>query len=156
MLVYLRKIRVPARIFLSQHWNSSLLIDCSVGISVNNVSTFENAKDTISFCLLAGVQRRKGRLHIIRLTFVLLDPYPFGISNFWLKWTLVSTFSGTSTLDLIWGYVPALLPDSICTSTKIIPDRVSVHAQERWFRYDFCDGGKLCRAFLKSGASHIG
>lgn len=42
-----------------------------------------NVKTSISFCLIAVVQRRKGRLHIIRLTFVLLNPYRFGISDCW-------------------------------------------------------------------------
>ena len=48
------------------------------------------------------------------------------------------------------------MPDSFCAATKIIPDRASVHTQERLWRVDFCDGAKLRRADLDSGASHIG
>ena len=46
--------------------------------------------------------------------------------------------------------------DSFCAAIKIIPDRVSVHTQERLWRRDLCGEAKLRRADLKSGASHIG
>ena len=36
------------------------------------------------------------------------------------------------------------------------PDKASVYAQEQLERRDFCDGAKLRRADLESGASHIG
>ena len=48
------------------------------------------------------------------------------------------------------------IPDSFLAATKIISDIVSVHTQERSWRPGFCDGAKLPRADLKSGASHIG
>ena len=40
--------------------------------------------------------------------------------------------------------------------TKIIPERVSVHTEKQLRRRDSCDGAKLRRADLKSGALHIG
>ena len=49
------------------------------------------------------------------------------------------------------GYVHAA-PDSFCVVTKIIPDRASVYTHERLWRHNFCDGEKLCRADLESGA----
>ena len=49
-----------------------------------------------------------------------------------------------------------IILDSFCAAIKIIPDRASVHTQERLWRRDFCDGAKLRRADLKSGESHIG
>ena len=48
------------------------------------------------------------------------------------------------------------MPDTICPSTKTISDRTSVHTQELLQRRDFCDGAKMRRADLESGASHIG
>ena len=50
------------------------------------------------------------------------------------------------------GYV-YIIPDSFCAAQKIIPDRDSVHTQERLSWRDFCDEEKLCRADLESGAS---
>ena len=32
------------------------------------------------------------------------------------------------------------ISDSFCAATNIIPDRASVHTQERLSRRDFCDG----------------
>ena len=48
------------------------------------------------------------------------------------------------------------IPDSSCAATKTISDRASVHTQELLWRRDYCDGAKLSRADLESGASHIG
>ena len=48
------------------------------------------------------------------------------------------------------------IPDSFCAARKIIPDRASVHTQERLQRRDFCDAVKLRRADLLSGMSHVG
>ena len=72
---------------------------------MNKVSTFENAKASISFRLTAGVQRRKGRLDIIWLTFVFLPtllellivgPGPKQV----IKMDIGIKFSGTSALNL--------------------------------------------------------
>ena len=41
-------------------------------------------------------------------------------------------------------------------ATQAIPDRTSVHTQDLLWRRDFCDGAKLRRADLESGASNIG
>ena len=49
-----------------------------------------------------------------------------------------------------------IILDSFCAAMKIIPATASVHTQERLWRRDFCNGAKLRRADLKSGASHIG
>ena len=48
------------------------------------------------------------------------------------------------------------IPDSFHATTKIIPDRSSVHTQERFWWRDFSDGVKLHRADLESGESHVG
>ena len=56
-----------------------------------------------------------------------------------------------SLLELLKGYVH-IIQDSFCASTKIIPDRVSVHTQIlKWFwRRDFCgEEKKLPRRYLK-------
>jgi len=49
------------------------------------------------------------------------------------------------------GYVHSA-PDSFCAVKKIIPDRASVYTHERLWGRNFCDGEKLCRADLESGA----
>ena len=49
-----------------------------------------------------------------------------------------------------------IILDCFCAAIKIIPATASVHTQERLWLPDFCDGAKLRRADLKSGASHIG
>ena len=48
------------------------------------------------------------------------------------------------------------ISNSFLTATKIIPDIVSVHTQERSWRPDFCDGAKLPYADLERRASHVG
>ena len=53
------------------------------------------------------------------------------------------------------GYVHSA-SDSFCAVMKIIPDRASVHTQERLWWRDFCNGAKLRPADLESGGSHIG
>ena len=53
----------------------------------------------------------------------------------------------SSVWQSVWGYVYTK-PDSFYASTKTIPDSASVHTYERWFRRDFCNGGKLHRADL--------
>ena len=59
--------------------------------------------------------------------------------------------------ESVWGAPHALaraqIPSSLSTpATQAIPDRTSVHTQERSRRRDFCDGAKLRRADLESGA----
>ena len=53
------------------------------------------------------------------------------------------------------GYVHTI-PGSFHAATKIIPDRASVHTQERFWWRDFSEEMKLRRADLESGESHIG
>ena len=48
------------------------------------------------------------------------------------------------------------MPNTFYPSTKTISDRTSVHTLELLQRRDFCDGAKMRRADLESGASHIG
>ena len=38
------------------------------------------------------------------------------------------------------------VPERFCVAVKTIPDKASVHTQERLWRRDFCDGAKLHRA----------
>ena len=38
------------------------------------------------------------------------------------------------------------VPERFCVAVKTIPDKASVHTQERLWRRDFCDGAKLRRA----------
>ena len=38
------------------------------------------------------------------------------------------------------------IPDRFCATAKIMPERSSVHTQERLWQRDFCDGAKLRRA----------
>ena len=38
------------------------------------------------------------------------------------------------------------IPDRFCATAKIMPERASLHTQERLWQRDFCDGAKLRRA----------
>ena len=42
------------------------------------------------------------------------------------------------------------IPDNFCVASKIIPDRASVDTEERLWRHNFCDRGRLRRADLES------
>ena len=45
---------------------------------------------------------------------------------------------------------------SFCATKNIIPDRASIHTQERLWQREFREGAKLRHADLESEASHIG
>lgn len=42
------------------------------------------------------------------------------------------------------------IPDNFCVASKIIQDRASVDTQERLWRHNFCDRGRVRRADLES------
>lgn len=65
-------------------------------------------------------------------------------------------FTSSSTkLSLLWSQLfrrtcaetfstqANTMPDSSCVGTETISESVSVHARERWFRCDLCNGAKL-------------
>ena len=56
---------------------------------------------------------------------------------------------GTVEQGLGESYVHTI-PDNFCVASKIIQDRASVDTQERLWRHNFCDQGRLRRADLES------
>ena len=56
-----------------------------------------------------------------------------------------------------WHFFPVFyvhsIPYCLCAAKRIIPHVASVHTKERWFWRDFCNGAKLHRFDLESGAA---